>query len=156
MLCWLSITAVPSIFCEIALCYGCLAEFCSPQEFSDEDEDIDALMSAHSRSDGRRSAMSNAVSTVISVLKLMLSRVIAYRRQMGDTNMHKYNRATQISKHFYRLFAALIFEDFVRANAYMTTFLHSYFYEALTSGTDRWQVCWPGNAPDPSKLLTCA
>lgn len=47
------------------------SERCHPQEFSDEDaeEDIDALMSAHSKTASRR--LSNAVSTVTPVLKLV-------------------------------------------------------------------------------------
>lgn len=44
------------------------SERCRPQEFSDEDaeEDIDALMSAHSKTPSRR--LSNAVSTVTPML----------------------------------------------------------------------------------------
>lgn len=51
------------------------SEFCHSQEFSDEDteEDIDALMSAHSKIAGRR--LSSAVSTVTPVLKLLNKKI---------------------------------------------------------------------------------
>lgn len=47
---------------------------CHPQEFSDEEEDIDALMSAHSKITSRR--LSNAVSTVTPVLDHSQNQIV--------------------------------------------------------------------------------